>query len=228
MPRQPRIDAPGVLFHVINRGNGRQAVFRTKGDRVEYLELIERFKERHPVLLYHYVLMSNHVHFLLEAETPGAIAGFMHDVTLAHTVRTNHRRKSVGHVWQGRYKAIPIETDEHFLQCGRYIELNPVRAKMVQHPKEYPWSSYDVYAAGSARTIVDIHPLYEDLGARPATRQRHYRDVMEMELLATQQNKALRFSEKQAYGTPAFFDRLESKYDFKMLRERVGRPRNGT
>ena len=228
MARQPRLDVPNLLLHVINRGNGRQPIFRSKADREEYLELIERFKERHAVRLYNYVLMTNHVHFLIESLEEGALAGFMHDLTLAHTVRFNQRNHTVGHLWQGRYKAIPIDRDAYFLQCGRYIELNPVRAKMVRHPSEYPWSSYVAYANGEPSRIIDPHPLYNDLGGTSAIRQRRYRSDMERELVTTQVKEGTRFSEQQIYGSPKFIAKLKRDYGFTILHSRPGRPKNGT
>lgn len=131
------------------------------------------------------------------------------------------------HSWtiEGRYKAIPIDGDAYFLQCGRYIELNPVRAKIVRHPEEYPWSSYHVYAAGQGSAIVDIHPMYQALGASPAVRQRRYRGEVEGELLATRNKKAMRFSEQQVYGSPKFLDRLKRDFGFELLRDHPGRPR---
>ena len=117
MGRPPRIQAANTLFHVINRGNGRQRIFRAPRDYREYLDLIARFKEKFDIRLYHFVLMTNHVHLLLEAvRADGALSGFMQGLTLAHTRRFNARYKSVGHVWQGRFKSILIDRDAYFLQ----------------------------------------------------------------------------------------------------------------
>ena len=112
MGRAPRIQGPGILYHVINRGNGRRAIFRSAHDHERYLELLHRYQERFPVRIYHFVLMTNHVHFLLEPLEGGVLAPFMQGITLAHTRIFNTKHRTVGHVWQGRYKSIPIDSDE--------------------------------------------------------------------------------------------------------------------
>lgn len=224
MARQLRFDVPNIMYHVINRGNARQRVFRSLKDRQEYLELIKRYKDKYGIRLYHFVLMANHVHFLLEPTEEGALSAFMHDVTLAHTMRFNRRQKTVGHVWQGRYKSIPIESDAYFLQCGRYIELNPVRAKLVDHPAKYPWSSYAVYAIGAESDVVDVHPLYHALGKTRVLRERRYIRDMESALVSTHESKAMRFGDQQIYGRDAFIDKVKTQ-GFLLLRDRPGRPK---
>lgn len=227
MARQLRLDVPNILYHVINRGNGRQVIFRSHRDFNTYLKLIERYKEKYPIKLYNYVFMPNHVHFLLEPLEQGVLARFMHDLTLAHTTRFNFARKSVGHVWQGRYKNIPIESDEYFFQCGRYIELNPVRAHLVNHPTEYAWSSYHTYAKGASNSIVDFHPLYESFDINTELRQRRYQEFVESEIEPSMEGKAKRFSCEQIYGEKTFVKHLE-QHGFTLLRSRIGRPKKGT
>lgn len=228
MARQLRVDVPNILYHVINRGNDRQTIFRSHNEFNTYIELIKRYKSKHQIRLYHYVFMTNHVHFLLAPLERGALASFMHDLTLAHTVRFNYARKSIGHAWQGRYKSIPIEDDEYYLQCGRYIELNPIRAHLVGHPSEYLWSSYSVYANGAPSDIVDIHPIYEFFGTNPEMRRRRYSEFVESEICMSKNGKAKLFSRDHIYGSEDFVERLKKEHGFTILRARPGRPKNGT
>lgn len=225
MGRSPRIHAPHILFHVINRGNGKEKIFLTDNDFLEYLDLLLFYKEKFAIKLYHYVLMLNHVHLLLEPLEEHALSRFMQGVTLAHTRRFNFRNQSVGHVWQGRFKSIPIETDAYFLQCGRYIELNPVRAGTVQHPSSYPWSSYQFYAEGKPNKLLDVYPFYEELGSRSDLRQRLYANYIEEELPKIQDRSTIRFSQKQIYGSDSFIEKMKNEFSFRLLQQRVGRPK---
>jgi len=223
MGRQPRVLASNILFHIINRGNAQQAVFKDDCDYREYSELLVRYKEKFEVMIYHYVLMTNHVHMLLESRRDDSIPKFMQGVTLAHTRRFNDRHRRVGHVWQGRYKSIPIESDAYLLQCGRYIELNPCRASIVNHPSAYPWSSYHCYADGKADPIVDKHPFYAELDQGGDIMKR-YRGYIEEELPRIRNRSAIRFSEARAYGSDDFIRRLYSDYGLTLHRK-AGRPK---
>ena len=224
MPRAPRIQIPNLLFHVINRGNGRQNIFRSQKDYHEYLKLIQRFKEDHPLKLYHYVLMPNHVHFLLEPLEEGVISAFMQKLTLSHTRRFNAKYHSVGHVWQGRFKSILIETDEYYLECGRYIELNPVRAHIVNRPEQYPWTSYHHLALGKDDQLLDQHDLYVDFGKTSDTRQHKYTQFVMDELPSALKGQSMKFSERQLYGTTKFIETMREKFSIPILRNRSGRP----
>lgn len=102
----------------------------------------------------------------------------MQGLTLSFARKFNYQKEKTGHVWQGRFKSIPVETDDYFLKCGQYIELNPVRAKIVSDPVQYPWSSYARHALGADDPIVDEHPLYTDLGTSTQERRINYRKSM--------------------------------------------------
>lgn len=226
MSRLLRINAPNITFHVINRGNGKNNVFFSSDDYAEFLDLIKTYKEKFLVKFYHYVLMSNHVHFLVEPLEDGALSKFMQCLTISHTRRSNTRHASVGHLWQGRFKSIPIETDAYFLQCGRYIELNPVRAGIVSHPSAYPWSSYHYYASGEDDGITERNSLYEERERdREGGWHSRYLRAIEEELIAIKEGRGARFSEKQVYGSDAFVEKLKNVHGCKFLRTKIGRPR---
>lgn len=225
MGRSPRIQSTQMIFHVINRGNGRSAVFHSSKDYQEYLDLLNRYKEKFSIHVYHYVLMPNHIHFLLEPTIESTLSRFMQGLTLAHTRRFNMRKRSVGHVWQGRFKSIPIETDAYFLQCGRYIELNPVRAGIVSHPSQYRWSSYAFYTQGKIDKLITSHSLYDALGSTSSRRQSQYTRYIDEELPKVTDHISVCFSRELAYGSEDFVQKLAHDFNYKIERKRAGRPK---
>lgn len=173
MPRNLRLIVNQECYHVINRANTGQCIFDTPSSFVEYQALLEKYRRKFAVRIYHYVLMPTHVHLLLEP-TNDDLPRFMQGLTLAHTRRVHNRKKTYGHLWQGRYKSFHVDKDNYFLQCGQYIELNPVRAGLVASPSEYPWSSYLAYAHGVYNPIVTLDQFYPSLGKTIAERQAEY------------------------------------------------------
>jgi putative transposase len=177
MPRALRLIVDHECYHVINRANAGQLIFRSPPEYQEYQALLEKYSQKFGVRIYHYVLMPNHVHLLLEP-TNGDLPRFMQGLTLAHTRRTHRRQKTYGHIWQGRYKSLHVDKDAYFLQCAQYIELNPVRAGIVTDPSEYPWSSYHVYVQGLLNSIVTQDQFYLALGKTLQERQAKYMNLM--------------------------------------------------
>lgn len=170
MARRPRIFAPGLLYHVIVRGNHRQRTFRRDADYHAYLERLGRYRRRYGVRVYTYCLMPNHVHLLLESgQVP--LARFMQGVQQSYTQYFNRRYDQVGHLFQGRYQAIVCEKDRYLLALIRYIHLNPVRAKLVRQPEEYAYSGHSVYLRGQATELIDPTPVLGLLGGRGAYRR---------------------------------------------------------
>ena len=144
MARRARVEYPGALYHVITRGNQGQRIFRDDRDRGKYLEILSSLKNQFSFRISAYVLMLNHVHLLLESgEIP--LSRIMQRLGSGYTQYFNRRHKQVGHLFQGRYKAILCDKDGYFLELTRYLHLNPVRAKVVKDPGEYKWSSYGSY-----------------------------------------------------------------------------------
>ena len=141
MARPLRIEFPGALYHVTSRGNARQRVFRDDEDRETFLATLAWVVERFGWCCHAYCLMGNHVHLLIETPQPNLSRG-MRQLNGVYTQRFNRRHRKVGHLFQGRFKAILVEKEGYLLELARYIVLNPVRAKMVKTPDRYPWSSY--------------------------------------------------------------------------------------
>ena len=164
------------VFHILTRGNNRQDIFRDKIDYQKYFEILDRYKERYQFKLYHYVLMTNHVHLVLETQEEGGnLAEIMKGINLSYAQYYKRRYDHVGHFWQDRYKSILISKDQYLLACGSYVELNPVRAGLVRDPKDYRWSSYLAYAYGKKDSLVDEHPIYQELSRDGLERRKRYR-----------------------------------------------------
>jgi REP element-mobilizing transposase RayT len=144
MARPLRIEYPGAFYHVTSRGNEQREIFKSQKDREKFLSYLESAVVRYGAVIHGYCLMSNHYHLLLETPA-GNLSQIMRHVNGAYTTYFNVKRKRVGHLFQGRYKAILVEADEYAAQLSRYIHLNPVRAGMVARPEEHPWSSYRCY-----------------------------------------------------------------------------------
>jgi REP element-mobilizing transposase RayT len=141
MARPLRIEYSGALYHVTSRGNAKQAIFKDEEDRRLFLDALAAVVRRCNWLCHAYVLMTNHYHVIIE--TPdGNLSPGMRQLNGVYTQAVNRRHRRVGHLFQGRYKAILIQKDSHLLEVCRYVVLNPVKAKLVQSPNEWQWSSY--------------------------------------------------------------------------------------
>jgi REP element-mobilizing transposase RayT len=140
MARPARVEVAGGLYHVITRGNNRQRIFDTRADFEKFLSLLTNQKTKRPFFLYAYCLMTNHVHLLIErqADTVGSV---MHRLLTGYSQYYNRRHQRVGHLLQGRHKAILCQSDRYLVELVRYIHLNPVRAKMVAKPEEYEFNT---------------------------------------------------------------------------------------
>src|SRR6266508_2355714 len=144
MARRTRVEYPGALYHAISRGNQRQKIFKDDRDRTKYLELLSRLKELHSFRIHAYVLMPNHVHLLVESgRVP--LSRIMQRLGSGYTQYFNRRHGLVGHLFQGRYKAILCDKDNYLLELSRYLLLLPVRIQALQDPIDYIWSSYRGY-----------------------------------------------------------------------------------
>jgi putative transposase len=170
MARRPRVFAPGLLYHVIARGNQRQRTFRTELDYHAYLIRLTEYQKRYSVKLYAYCLMPNHVHLLLQpSEVP--LAKFMQGLQQSYTQWFNGTHGKSGHLFQGRYKAIVCDRDEYLVTLVRYIHLNPVRARLVEDPEVYWHSGHRAYLTGDRMALIDPEPVLNMLGGQAAYRR---------------------------------------------------------
>lgn len=170
MARRPRVFAPGLLYHVIVRGNQRQKTFLNGADYQAYLERLIRYRKRYGHTVHAYCLMPNHVHLLLESSHE-PLAKLMQGLQQSYSQYFNLRHHKIGHVFQGRYKAIVCQKDEYLLELVRYIHLNPVRSGIVNQPAAYLYSGHRAYAEGRANEILDPRPVLRMLGGKAGYRE---------------------------------------------------------
>ena len=144
MTRPLRVEYPGAFYHVYSRGNAGEKVFNGKRDKEKFLEYLGKVTERFAVVIHTYCIMSNHYHLLIETHEANLSAAIQW-LNISYAVFYNKKHQRSGHIFQGRFKSILVDKDEYIKQLSRYIHLNPVRAKIVSEPLEYPWSSYSSF-----------------------------------------------------------------------------------
>ncbi|MCF6147599.1 MAG: hypothetical protein E3K37_02965 [Candidatus Kuenenia sp.] len=156
MARQARIEFEGAFYHVMNRGNHRENIFLDTHDREKFYEIVGNIESRYGIIVYVFVLMSNHYHILLE--TPHAnLSRAIQRLNGDYALYFSRRHKRPGHLFQGRYKAMLVEKETYLLELSRYIHLNPFRAGLARNPEEYKWSSLPAYATGKAHFPFTLH-----------------------------------------------------------------------
>ena len=210
MARPPRIEFSGAFYHVIVRGNQRQDIFLDEQDRLEYLSRVAHYKEKSGFILYAYVLMSNHVHLLIE--TPKApLSRIMQLINFTYTRYFNRKYGKVGHLFQGRYKAILCDRDKYLLGLVRYIHLNPVRAKIVSLPHEYLWSSHSEYIA-LKKGLVDTNRVLRLFSESVSQARRLYREFVDEALGAGRDESYYKTIDQQILGDEKFADEVGEKF----------------
>jgi putative transposase len=179
MPRSLRTLAPGVPVHVVQRGNNRAACFFDARDFAFYLHYLLKVSLAEQCRVHAYCLMSNHVHLLVTPSNEAACARFMKGVNQRYTQYVNRVHERSGTLWEGRYRSSVVFSARYVLACYRYIELNPVRAGLVRHPANYPWSSHGANADGLENPVIQPHGVYAALARSPAARQSAYRELVD-------------------------------------------------
>jgi putative transposase len=227
MPRKPRFNLPGIPQHVIQRGNNREPCFFTEADYQRYLYDLSQSATRFSCQLHAYVLMTNHVHLLVSSTQAYGISQMMQALGRRYVCYVNRRYKRTGTLWEGRFKASLIDSENYLLTCMRYIEMNAVRANMVDHPAEYRWSSYAANAQGQRDPIVKPHPLYLALGGSADKRQKAYRELFRQHMgnqLLHEIRQAL--NHEIVLGCSYFKDRMEGLTNRQARLGQPGRPRS--
>jgi len=224
MPRTARIAPGGHVYHVLTRGNNRQDVFHDDLDFIRYCDLLAHYKDKYTFLLYHYVLMTNHIHLVMETTAHGLLSEIMKGISISYAQYYKKKYSHVGHFWQDRYKSILISKDEYLLACGSYIELNPVRAGMVKAPGDYRWSSYRFYAGGKADHLVDMQPVYCDWCKDDKARTERYREFVQGMLTERDAMKG-EMDRLRVYGSEEFTEKITASYKTGAVIRPKGRPR---
>jgi len=170
MPRPPRLDAAGAVTHVVARGNERRPVFREDADRERYLELLAEACARHGARVFAYCLMPNHLHLALQSGEV-AVSRVVHDVHSRYAQYFNRRHDRSGHLFQGRFQGLLIDRDAYLLEVVRYIHRNPVKARIVANPEDFPWSSHRAYLGAAPAWLATGEVLALLAGSRPKARR---------------------------------------------------------
>ena len=226
MPRRPRLQLPGVPLHIIQRGNNRQACFFADEDYRFYLDWLRQYADREGCFIHAYVLMTNHVHVLLSADRSDGAGRLMKALGQRYVQYVNRHYRRSGTLWEGRFRSCLVQEDDYLLGCYRYIEMNPIRAGMVEHPADYRWSSYRCNGQGEANVLISPHPSFTALAKDGPARREAYRglfrsdidaDVIQQIRSATNGNYAL--------GSERFQRQVAEALGRRATPGRAGRPR---
>ena len=182
MPRRPRVLLEGYPLHIVQRGINREPCFFAEEDYHCYLHWLEETSRACGCAIHAYALMTNHVHLLLTPAASGAAARLMQSLVRRYVQYVNRFYRRTGSLWEGRYKSSVIHAEDYLLACQRYIELNPVRACMVDDPGQYRWSSYRSNGLQQLERRLTPHLLYQSLGNSPETRSAAYRELFRPQL----------------------------------------------
>ena len=227
MPRRPRIFLPGMPIHLVQRGHNREACFFADEDFQVYRDWLGEALKKTGCALHAYVFMTNHVHLLLTPPDSSAVSELMISLGRRYVQYINKTYRRTGTLWDSRYKSSVVDADAYLLLCQRYIELNPVRAGMVDDPALYPWSSYRANGLGQPDGLLTPHALYLALDRQTVDRLESYRALFRTELeMAAIADIRLALAQNQPLGKGRFLDSIE-----KMLGQRRevgarGRPRS--
>lgn len=226
MPRKPRFTLLGVPQHIIQRGNNREPCFLAEMDYRRYLEDLQATAEKSACRVHAYVLMTNHVHLLVTPMQEEGIGEMMQALGRRYVYYINKTYRRTGTLWEGRYKASLVDSEAYLLSCMRYIELNPVRARMVNHAGEYKWSSYGANAQGRADALISPHPLYAALGSTDTERQSAYRELFRHHVDDAQLHEIREaLNHELVLGRSYFKDQIESMTQRQTRLGVPGRPR---
>lgn len=225
MPRRARLAIAGIPWHIIQRGNNRSACFYAEEDYLRYLDTLGELSKKYTCAVHAYVLMTNHVHLLLTPKKADSAALLMKNLGQRYVQYVNCVYRRSGTLWEGRFRSCLTQSEEYVLSCYRYIELNPVRAAMVQYPREYRWSSYRGNAEGVTNDLLTPQAEYLRLGHEDEVRQAAYRELFKSHIdsrrcdeirTATNSNYAL--------GSERFKAEIEQALDRRVTPGKNGRP----
>jgi putative transposase len=225
MGRRPRFVLPGVPQHIIQRGNNREPCFFSTEDYQTYLSLLAEVSIKYGCQIHAYVLMTNHVHLLLSPNESDSISKMMQSLGRRYVHYINHTYARTGTLWEGRYKASLIQSEQYLLTCYRYIELNPIRANMVAVPGDYLWSSYHANAFGKKDTNVIAHDEYLKLGETCIERYEAYRELFRYHIddgMVHVIRDAI--NQELVVGSDRFKDKIEKTLQRSTRRKQAGRP----
>ena len=225
MPRRTRMYIPNLPYHIVQRGNNREACFIEPENYQYYLGLWKTCAKRYGLSVHAYCLMTNHIHFLVSPHTETAISKAMSVIGSRYAYYFNRAYKRTGTIWEGRHKSSLIQSERYLLTCMRYIELNPVVANMVSKPEEYKWSSYMVNAWGKQSALIH-HDEYLKLDKDKEARCYVYRELFKAQLSEHDIHIIEKAEEYcQPVGDDRFKKAIEERYGIKLGQMSRGRPK---
>ena len=218
MPRPPRADVAGEIYHALNRGNAKQPIFLKDADYEAFERVLHEGLAKHPVDLFAYQWMPNHWHMVLSPRQDGAMGRLMYWMTMTHTARHHAHYQTVGngHLYQGRFKSFPIQSDEHFLVVSRYVERNALAAGLVSAAEAWRYGSLYNWTSGQGHVKLSRWPLPR----RPNWVERVNEPLSERE--QKQLQKAI--ARSQPFGEPGWVETTARKYNLESTLRKRGRP----
>jgi putative transposase len=222
MPRQARVAPGGIVYHALNRAVARLPLFQKDGDYEAFERVIAEAVEKHPIRILGYCLMPNHWHFLLWPDADGQLTDFLRWLTHTHTMRwhTHYHTAGTGHLYQGRFKSFPVESDEHYLTVLRYVERNALRANLVERAEDWRWGSLwrRQHESATPRFALSDGPL--PLPSRWISRVNAPQSEREVEALRRAVARGCPF------GSPTWQTRTAARLGMESTLRPQGRPRS--
>lgn len=230
MARLPRYVIPCQPQHIIQRGNNRQIIFATEADYQFFRDALVEASTKYGLQIHAYVWMTNHIHLLATPQFENSISKVFQSVGRKYVQYFNYTYKRSGTLWEGRYRATVVDSEQYLLKVMRYIELNPVRANMTQYPADYPWSSYAYNAQGATSLNLDWlqpHIEYLQLGRDAAERQATYQDLFKADIASADLKQIRDCTHKGwALGGTKFQETIELLCQRQAVSKGLGRPKN--
>ena len=222
MPRPPRADEAGGIYHALNRGNARREIFRKAADYEAFEQVLAKGLKRYPVDLFAYQWMPNHWHMVLRPREDGAMSRLLYWVTMTHTARHHAHRHTAGegHLYQGRYKSFPIEEDDHFHAACRYVERNALAAGLVARAERWRWGSLWNWRGG--KSVVELSPW-------PLARSSGWVNRVNAVLSEAEQKQMQRSIHRGSpFGTAAWIESMARRLNLESTLRPRGRPKHFT
>jgi len=224
MGRVRRVDVGGMVYHALNRGNFRSALFKSQGHYEEFLALLEESLNFVPMRILAYCLMPNHWHLVLYPRADGDLSKFLQRITLTHTQRYRARTRTVGygHLYQGRYKSLLVQGDQHFLALVRYVERNAKRAALVKRAEDWPWSSVYArrYGDENRKKMLSRWPIAEPDNYLQWLNRSQPKEEIENIRYAIKRNRP--------YGSERWVGKVVREFGLENTVRKRGRPGKGT
>ena len=226
MARTPRNIKGNIIYHVLNRANGRERIFKKEKDYESFLNLLKETKEKHPMRILSFCIMPNHWHFVLYPEKDEDLSKFMRYLTHTHTQRYHSHYKTIGygHIYQGRYKSFPVQQDNHLLQLCRYVERNPLRAGLVEKAQDWKYSSLYIrrYGSKEQRGILSEWPVRQT--------KSYLSWVNTLQKDEEEKLKNIRYSIQKGkpFGNDSWIKTIATRLNILSTLRKRGRPKKGT